>query len=478
MRYPANSKTRLPRFTMELLEQRMLLHAGHVHTDMTVGAGHEPAHVSEAGDVHESHMSTDVAARGSGQASVHASDDAPEGETAHVSETSGVDHSHEANDNSDPHEAPGQPHDESMVFDELLGLPSGGPREADALPDFFPGITGSFSIDQTTQTGRTLLRFGTQVNNQGDGPAVLISGRPGVDPIPTGAPITEWVNPDGSQNVLQAVYDFNGNSFSLSRYELAGKYLFHSGHGHLHYESYASYRLLHDDGGQPGDAVQRPDGRGAIGAKTGFCLINILSSFTMENGQNSSTLPGYNRPGQPGTGCGLLQGVHVGKADVYTSGLTAQWLDVTDVPNGRYFFEITLDYLDSIAETNESNNTKVFAVNINANPPAGGITPDEFDASGVANDTFADATDMGVLGTLTKTGLNVHWGLDFDYFRFEASSTGTYTVTSSQANGDINIYLYDADQNQLGDFDQFVRQRDHYLRFRGRRNVLCQGTNV
>ncbi|HEY6564486.1 MAG TPA: hypothetical protein VIY86_08320, partial [Pirellulaceae bacterium] len=122
-------------------------------------------------------------------------------------------------------------------FDELLGIPqsNGGP-EAEELPDFFPAISGGFSLDQTTQPGRNLIRFGTQVNNQGNGPGILISGRPGIDTIPSGAPITSWVNPDGSQNVLQGIYTFSGNSYSLSRYVAAGRFTYHQGHGHFHYD--------------------------------------------------------------------------------------------------------------------------------------------------------------------------------------------------------------------------------------------------
>src|SRR6185369_13070822 len=81
-------------------------------------------------------------------------------------------------------------------FDKLLGLPlhpegppaadrGGGETITDALPDFFPSLYNGFLIDQTSQAGRTLLHFGTQVNNQGAGPCSLISGNPGVDSIPT-----------------------------------------------------------------------------------------------------------------------------------------------------------------------------------------------------------------------------------------------------------------------------------------------------
>jgi Lysyl oxidase/Bacterial pre-peptidase C-terminal domain len=351
----------------------------------------------------------------------------------------------------DPHLVDDKGSLEPVDFDKILGIPKGssGP-EIERLPDFFPSITGGFSLDQTTQPGRTLVRFGTQVNNQGNGPAVLISGRPGIDPIPSGAPITSWLNADGSQNVIQAIYDYNGSSFSLLRYIQAGTFTYHSGHGHFHYDGYAYYKLRQNVAGQPGPYVTRNDGTGVIGEKVGFCLINIASSFTMENGQSSTTLVGYNRPGQPSTGCGLLQGIHVGRADIYSSSLEGQWLDVTGVPNGSYFLEMTLDGEDAVLETNENNNTKNFAFNLNANPGPGGINPDVFDANGQSNNSFDTAVDMGEMGTFAQTGLTIHWGQDFDYFRFVATSSGVSTVTANSSSGDINLFLYDANRNQIG----------------------------
>ncbi len=418
------------RMTVEPLENRILLHAGHSHDG-------NPAH--DLLEVDTAPAITSVA------------------------------------DLLDPHQFDDSSSLPPIIYDEILGIPAragDSPTEGVALPDFFPDIS-SLGVDQTSQPGRTLVRFSTRVNNQGDGPAILISGRPGVDPIPTGAPITSWVNPDGSQNILQALYDFNGSSFSFSHYIAGGQFTYHEGHGHFHYDGYANYRLRENVGGVPGDYVQRADGTGTVGEKVGFCLININSSFIMENGQSSTTLPGYNRPGQPSTGCGLTQGIHVGKADVYSSGLTGQWLDVTGVPNGQYFIEIELDSTNAIAETNDANNAKTFAYTLNVNPGSGGIPADIFDQT-TNNNSFDDATDMGVMGTFTQTGLTVHWGLDHDYFRFEASSSGTYTITSTQNDGDINIYLFDASQTQIAASTKpsgsesisynFVKGETYYLR--------------
>jgi hypothetical protein len=354
----------------------------------------------------------------------------------------------------DPHLVEADVPEGPIDFDALLGIPLSaqgrGSPEADTFPDWYPAVNGSITLDQTSQPGRTLVKFPTAINNQGNGPGIGISGRPGIDPIPTGAPITSWLRPDGSQAVLQPIYNWTGSSFVLSYYRDAGSFTYHAGHSHFHYDGYNNYRLrVRNPDNTPGPYVNRPDGTAIIGEKVGFCLINVGSSFTMENGNPSTSLQGYNGPGQPATGCGFVQGVHVGKYDQYGSGTSGQWLDVTGVANGNYYLEITVDGENVMLETNETNNTKLFPFTLNVNPPPGGITRDEFDTPG-NNDTFANAADMGVMGTYTKTGLTIHWGQDYDFFKFVASSSGTYTVSTSQFSGDVNVFLYDASQNLLG----------------------------
>ncbi len=356
----------------------------------------------------------------------------------------------------DGHMIEGNAATDRVDWDAVLGLPlhpegppAQGPDspEVDALPDFFPQIMGSPFLDTTTQTGRNLLRFGTQVNNQGTGPGSLISNNPGGS-IPTGAPITAWVNPDGTQNVLQPVYTYTGSSFVLSHYRLAGTMTYHQGHGHFHYDDYAEYNLRHRNAnGTPGDYVTRADGT-VVGGKVGFCLLTFSGTFTTEAGQNSSTLPGFNQDGNAPASCGFGQGIRVGRYDQYTSSLEGQWIDVTGVSNGQYFVEIKLDAQNTMAETNDNNNAKSFAFTLNAGTPGGAITPDEYDLGDASNDTFDTATDFGELGVFTKTGLNIHQGPDQDWFEWAATSTGTGTVTSA-GSGDVNLYLYDDAGNLL-----------------------------
>lgn len=345
-------------------------------------------------------------------------------------------------------------------FPQPANAAAGGP-EADTLPDLVPTTGGGDLqpfLDTTEIPGHNLLRFQTGIGNQGTGPAILRSANSGTNPL--GQP---WVNADGTQNVLQQIYTFSPPSpgqplgkFDFDHYEQAGRMVWHNGHGHFHLEGYARYRLLTNVGGNPGPVALRSgyDGAEAIGDKVGFCLVNIRTSFTMTNGQNSNTLAGYDpvgsqssasTNGQPLTTCGFTQGIHVGHADVYASIYDGQWIDVTGVPNGNYFLEVTLDALGVIRETNETNNTAIVPLTLNANPPVGGIQPDRFEP----NNSFGEATDLGVLGNETQSGLTIHTTNEDDYFQFVASSSGNYQVKLNVGDRDVNLFLYDSNQALL-----------------------------
>jgi hypothetical protein len=321
-------------------------------------------------------------------------------------------------------------------------------ESAVSLPDLMAVRSSSYLnpyIDTTEIAGHQLLRFSTAIGNQGDAPAILTSANSGTPPAGSG--ISSWINADGTQNVLQRMYTFNGTSYTFDSYRPAGRMTWHDGHGHFHLDGYARYRLLTNVGGQPGPVAKRSnwDNSDAVGDKIGFCLINISPSFTMTNGLNSTTLPGYNKAGQPSTSCGFLQGIHVGRADVYDSIYDGQWIDVTGVPNGNYFLEVTLDAENVILETNEDNNTVLVPYTLNTSNTPGGIAPDRFEP----NNTFEAAIDLGVLGNQTQPGLTSHVSQDADFFSFVAASSGTYTIELNIANRDVNLFIYDSNRTLL-----------------------------
>ncbi len=87
-------------------------------------------------------------------------------------------------------------------------------------------------------------------------------------------------------------------------------------HGHAHYEGYAEYVLYK----QNGQSVP-------IGFKNGFCVLDL-------------TCP-PNIPGQ--YGCGNM-GITAGCGDIYSSGLSCQWIDITDVDPGQYVLAVKVNW--------------------------------------------------------------------------------------------------------------------------------------
>ncbi len=83
---------------------------------------------------------------------------------------------------------------------------------------------------------------------------------------------------------------------------------FENCHNHTHYKGYAEYRLF-DSNGQ-----EIP-----IGFKNGFCVMDLECS-----GGGSAQY-----------GCSTM-GITAGCGDIYSSGLTCQWIDITDVEPGVY----------------------------------------------------------------------------------------------------------------------------------------------
>lgn len=122
---------------------------------------------------------------------------------------------------------------------------------------------------------------------------------------------------------------------------------------------YASYELTPKHG--DGDEVQWPcrwengrlmpaEKRGrapvASGSKNGFCLMDLDDVVT---GSNTCT---------GGANCGN-QGISVGCADVYSSGLQCQWIDITGIPldNRPYELAVTVNPDQTMVEDDYSDNT-------------------------------------------------------------------------------------------------------------------------
>jgi hypothetical protein len=172
--------------------------------------------------------------------------------------------------------------------------------------------------DEPSKPGRLLLRASTTTQNTGTGPLELRGSA-------------------SAPGVYQRIYSSDGGY----REVYAGTFTFHPGHGHLHFDNWLNFNLRQ---------VLPSNGVGSVvaaGDKVSFAIIDLESPL-------DPPVPGA--PLDPVYDGGLVQGLSVGWADVYGATLLDQWIDVTDVPAGRYWLEAVVDPENHVVESNESNN--------------------------------------------------------------------------------------------------------------------------
>lgn len=116
-------------------------------------------------------------------------------------------------------------------------------------------------------------------------------------------------------------------------------------HGHYHFVGYAEY-LLYDQMGQ-----QR-----AQGFKNGFCVFDLTCGGGVDGQYTCAN-----------------QGLTAGCGDFYASGLTCQWIDITDVEDGDYKLVVRVNWdqdPDAVGrvESDFSNNWAQVCINIDRTP--------------------------------------------------------------------------------------------------------------
>jgi hypothetical protein len=298
------------------------------------------------------------------------------------------------------------------VFIESLEprvLYAGIPQYPDLMPwaDKQRGYIYGWSIDTQQTPGRTLLRFSNAAINAGAGVAELNGGP---------------VNPGGlTQQVFQRVYATDGSS----KQYLAGNFIYHPQHAHVHFEDFANYNLriaTPPDGSSEGSTY----GAGAIQAaseKVSFCLLDSVMYDNM--------LPGAPQSAQNTSCSNAKQGISVGWADLYDKSLFGQWIDVTDVPSGRYWLEVELDPLNHLSESNERNNMARILIDVHHN-----------------DNTFATAYNVGALGGGTsgvQTFYEFVGSADVsDHYKFTVSSAGTVNLNMNELRSVADLGLYDS----------------------------------
>jgi len=289
-------------------------------------------------------------------------------------------------------------------------------QPATMLPDLITDENTLYDNVIAFQNGRTLLRLSNGTANTGSGKLELRGGAQ---------------NADGTRDVWQRVYRDDGTYWE----RLAGRFVFHPTHDHIHYDAWAVYRLrTRPNETEIGELV-------AEGDKTSFCILDLTPY--------DPTAPGYPAAGQYHSCQSEIQGLSVGWMDVYTRDLEGQTIDITGAPDGDYWLESEVNPGRNITEENVDNNIARIAIVLNNGAT---IRPDRFEPNesiaGVKTRPIggSNSPNLGPVGPQgVFTGLSIHKSANPDYFRFYSPGTGTNetwaTIEFDPDKGDIDFRL-------------------------------------
>ena len=198
-----------------------------------------------------------------------------------------------------------------------------------ALPDLQTLAPSQLYLDETTEPGRTLLRFTNSIWNRGTGPLELIG------------------HPNETQErvlITQSVLSPDGEP---ARELEVGEFVFHGSHLHWHMQDFALYEVWSlDDWGHLNEAIR-------TGRKISFCVIDIYRADENPEDTTVPSLIGYPQCNNE------RQGLSPGWVDTYASNLPDQWVDVTELVDGTYALVSTVNPAGRILESDFENNVGI-----------------------------------------------------------------------------------------------------------------------
>lgn len=198
-----------------------------------------------------------------------------------------------------------------------------------ALPDLEALPAWGISVSNRNRTGRSFLNFGATAWNAGPGDLVVEGFR---DPSSL------------TMDAFQYFYDGDTVVGKLPAGTL--EYDNRDGHDHWHFRDFASYSLLDADRQLIVDS-----------GKEAFCLAPTDPiDLTVDKADWDPWLTDL------GTACGesdslwIREVLETGWGDTYTQYRPGQSFDITDLPNGVYFIQVSANPDDVLAEGSDANN--------------------------------------------------------------------------------------------------------------------------
>ena len=224
----------------------------------------------------------------------------------------------------------------------LPRVPSLAHPPAAALPDLVPLPSWGIGAVHDRRSGRDLLDFNATVWVGGNSPLDV-----------------EGFRSDGSP-VMKAYQYFWRNGHVVGRAR-AGTMGFDSntGHNHWHFEQFARYAQL--------DAAKN---LAVASHKVGFCIapsdpVNLLAPHA--TWQPPAIGFGNFTCGSP-TALWVQEMMPVGWGDTYTQFAAGQAFDITSVPNGTYYIEVTANPQHILYESNTHNDVSLRKVILGGTP--------------------------------------------------------------------------------------------------------------
>lgn len=198
-------------------------------------------------------------------------------------------------------------------------------------------------------------------------------------------------------------------------------------HGHTHYKGYAEYLLYNDEGQEL-----------AVGFKNGFCVMDIDCA-----GGGSGQY-----------GCGNM-GISAGCADVYGSGTSCNWIDITGVAAGTYTLVVRTNWdndPDALGrtESNHFNNWAQVCININRTPTLVVTVEDDcepyVDCLGeiygpAQRDCLGNCAGVALIGDLNNDGYQN--ALDVNYYETGILGNDLTPVACNDIDQDGNLTVTD-----------------------------------
>jgi Lysyl oxidase len=176
-----------------------------------------------------------------------------------------------------------------------------------------------------------IVRFDGYITNIGDGPLDIFG------------------NPQVPGGVVQRAR--TGNDWTTVGNPLDVRYETADGHDHFHLKRAVEYALYSADADPAARAKVAP------GSKVGFCLFDTEPVLADQDEEfYDFSVSHFCETGDPGA-TSLRMGVSRGWRDVYSRSLQFQYVNISNVPPGRYLLGATADPDNQIVETNEVNPT-------------------------------------------------------------------------------------------------------------------------